>query len=152
MKKKISILFLCFVFLGVTSVEAKVSEKRARGLINDFVKALLIRDVDRSSKQVRKYVHHTLLSADGTDLSRNVKSYSFLKAYRNAHVYEYPVKIVRQAQTKITAIGYGKEAEAGEVHIFYIKPKKVFNQMPAPVHVFFPRDGGKPKIVNMGGL
>jgi hypothetical protein len=121
-------------------------------VLNQFMEALMIENADESAKEVMKFAHKSLYNASGTDLSKDLRSFSFKKAHDNAKFYQIPVKITRVRKTGVTAIGYGDTAEKGTVYDYFIAKRVGVNGMPAPIKVFLPANGGEPKISYMGSL
>ena len=154
--KLISVFFFCFFILNlvtpVFAVEKISPDPRGVELVNKLVAALLIQDPDARVKAVIPLVHKSLLNNDGTDLSINVKPWSYKKAYQNVKFYCYPVKIHEVHKGRVYTIGFKETAEKGRTDKYFVKKKPGVNGMPAPVHVFFPSDGGDPKVVNMGSF
>lgn len=149
--KKFFTILLAILFINSFSQDVKPDAK-AEALITDFMKALLIDDSDASAKECLKYVHKSLMNSAGDDLTKDLRSFSFKKAHSNAKFYASPVKITRVRTNKSTAIGYGDKAEKGTEYSYFIGKKAGVNGMPAPLNVFFPADGGAPKISYMGSL
>lgn len=148
------LFFICFNLL-VWSVNAQTkvqTDARAIELLNNFMQALLIEDFEESALQVMKYTHKSLWNVDGTNLSKDLRDFSFKKANNNAKFYQVPVKVTRVRETSVTAIGYDETAEKGKVVDYFIAKKAGVNGMPAPVKIFFPADGSAPKISYMGSL
>lgn len=135
-----------------TVQSAATNDPRAVTLLNDFLKALLIEDFNQSAKAVMPFVHKSLLNNNGDNLTQDLLNFSFKKAHSNAKFYTNPVNITRIRETSTTAIGFGNTAEAGKVVDYFIGKKSGVAGMPAPVKVFFPANGGAPKISYMGSL
>lgn len=125
---------------------------KAEILLNDFIKALSIQDANESAKECLKYVHKSLKNTTGEDLTKDLRDFSFKKAHSNAKFYASPVKITRVRKNKVTAIGFQETGEKGDEYSYFISKKNGVNGMPAPVNIFFPADGGEPKISYMGSL
>jgi hypothetical protein len=90
--------------------------------------------------------------SEGNDLTTDIRQFSFKKAHSNAKFYQIPVKITRIRPTRVTAIGFEETAEKGSVVDYFISKKEGGNGLPAPIKIFFPADGGTPKISYMGSL
>jgi hypothetical protein len=129
-------------------------DKKAEHLINRLLDSLLIADFDQSAHAVAQLTHKSSLNSERDNLSRDLLDFSFKKAHDNAKFYAHPVKITRIQKTAVTAIGHSSNdtAEAGEERKYWIAKKPGVNGMPAPINVFFPADGGHPKINYMGSL
>ena len=128
--------------------ESALGEK----LVNELMNALLIKDEQARVEAVIPLVHKSLLNASGTDLDPSVKAYSFRRASNAVRLYKIPVKITRVARGGDTTVGFGNTAEAGRRDRFFVAKREGVAGLPAPIHVFFPADGGEPKILNMGSL
>ena len=127
-------------------------DKKAEALINGFMQALLSGDAGAAAQSVLPFVHKSLLNNSGNSLTQDLLNFSFKKAHSNAKFYAHPVVISRVAENKSTGIGFGPTAELGTEFKYWIDKKPGVNGMPAPLNVFFPADGGDPKICYMGSL
>jgi|GEM_PF-1962184 len=138
---------------GSTRGNASTSE-RAVGeqLVNKLMNALLIEDEHARVEAVIPLVHKSLLNASGNDLDPSVKAYSFRRASNAVRLYKIPVTITRVARGSDTTVGFGGTAEAGRSDRFFVAKREGVAGPPAPIHVFFPAEGGEPKILNMGSL
>jgi hypothetical protein len=114
--------------------------------------ALLIKDDSERLAAVLPCVHKSLLNNDGSDLMQTVKEYSYQRAIRDVALYQMPVRVTQVAKGNNSAVGYGKTAEEGRTDRYFIAKRDGALGLPAPVHVFFPKDGSKPSIINMGSL
>jgi hypothetical protein len=152
--KKIYVLFLIFVALqNITLFAQKLEvpiDPKAVKLLNDLMNALSITDFDESAKAVAKLSHKSILN-DG-ELTKDVYSFSFKKAHQNAKFYKNPVSITRTRLRKTTPVGYQETAEEGKTIDYFIDKKEKKNGMPAPIQIFFPANGGEPKILYVGNL
>jgi hypothetical protein len=164
------LLLLLIWGLGLNQIQAQIDVKktaqksnsqtapssqidpRAVEVLNVFMQELMVSDEEESVQQVIRYVHKSLWNADGTDLTPDIRRFSFKKARDNAKFYQVPVKITRIRPSNVSAIGLGETAEAGKVVDYFIAKKAGVNGMPAPVKIFFPADGSEPKISYMGSL
>jgi hypothetical protein len=131
---------------------APAPDPAAVKLVDDFMTALRIAGDEESAKATLPLVHKSLLNPAKDDLSQDLRRFSFKKAHDNAKFYAAPVKVTRVRSTGITAIGFKQTAEAGSVVDYFIAKKDGVSGMPAPVRIFFPKDGGAPKIAYMGSL
>jgi hypothetical protein len=127
-------------------------DPRATHLLNQFLAALQIPDPDESANAVLPLVHVSLKTNDRTDLTRDLRSFSFKKANENAKFYAVPVSITRVRTMGTTGIGFGETAENGKVVDYFIAKNAGVNGMPAPIKVFFPASGGHPTVSYMGSL
>lgn len=128
--------------------------ERALGekLVNELMQALLIKEEQARVEAVIPLVHKSLLSASGDDLDPSVKAFSFRRASNAVRLYGIPVKITRVARGSDITVGFGGTAEAGRSDRFFVAKREGVAGLPAPIHVFFPANGGGPKILNMGSL
>lgn len=129
-------------------------DPRAEKLLNDFLAALTTNaaDMDAAIKAALPHLHKSLLGPGGNDVTRDLRSFSFKKAWQNAQFYAQPVKITRTRKTGTSAIGFRETAEKGKVVDYFVGKKDGVAGMPAPVKVFFPEDGSAPKISYVGSL
>ena len=128
------------------------ADSAAVELLNQFMTALSIKDDSERLAAVLPCVHKSLLNNEGTDLMQTVKEYSYKKAVTNVALYQVPVRVTRVAKGGNSAVGYGKTAEEGRSDRYFVAKRDGVAGLPAPIHIFFPKDGTKPKIVNMGSL
>jgi len=136
-------------------VQGKATQRRApRALINSFMSKLLITDRRQSARAIMPLVHKSNYSADKRSLDSDLLRFSFKKAHANAKFYQYPVKITRTATNNTTALGHKSRgtAEAGHEINYYLAKKPGVGGVPAPLTVFFPKNGGAPTISYMGSL
>lgn len=133
---------------GPAAADDPAPDPAAVKVLSDFMTALQIADEDASAKAVMPYVHKSLLNPAGTDLSRDLRQFSFHKAHTSARMYPTPVKVTRVRMTNITAIGFKQTAEAGTTVDYFIARN---DSATVPVRIFFPRSGA-PKIAYMGSL
>ncbi len=146
--KSIFVFFLC---LFVHSFSLAQDSKKAEKLLNEFMKAMTLTDYDESAKEVAKLCHKSLLNDNG-ELTKDIYSFSFKKAYNNSKYYQNPVKIVRVRAKESTYTGYGENKEEGKIIDYFIGRKNTKTGMPAPVQVFFPSNGDNPSLVYLGNL
>lgn len=67
-------------------------------------------------------------------------------------LYKVPVEITRVAPGNERTIGFRDTAERGRVDRYFVAKRRGVSGLPAPLHVFFPADGGAPSVVDMGSL
>lgn len=127
-------------------------DPRAVALLNAFMQALAHEDAATSARAVLPFVHRSLKTPAGDDLSRDLRQFGHKKAQGNARLYALPVQVTRVRTTSTTGLGFGDTAEAGRVDDYFIAKREGVNGMPAPVKVFFPEDGGPPLVSYMGSL
>lgn len=146
------LLLVLAVFRPVFAIEKISPDPRGVELVNKLLQALSIEDPEQRLKAVIPLVHKSLLNKDGTDLDINVKPFSYKKAWQNVKFYCIPVKITEVHKGREMTIGYGPTAEKGRNDKYFVGKKPGVNGMPAPIAVFWPSDGGGPKITGMGSL
>jgi len=139
-------------FNSALAIDKIKPNPKAVKLVNNLMEALSIKDGDARLKAVIPLVHKSMLTPDGKDLTSNVKRFSYKKAYNNVKFYKVPVEIYQVHRGTVTTIGFKKTAERGRTDKYFVKKKDGIKGFPAPIHVFWPEDGGDPKIVNMGSL
>jgi hypothetical protein len=140
MRLIISILFCCLIF----SVKAQNREGFARSdhekesliLLNNFMKALQLPKHSASKKACKPYMVNDETKI--TDLS-------FEKAHKHAIHFKYPVFI-----TQVMHIN-PKNKEGFEYKIWIAKNIGM-GVTPVSVHIFFPKDGSPPKVINVNNL
>ncbi len=113
-------------------------DKKAEDLLNQLMPALQTDDFEASVKATMPLLHKSLLNYAGTDITADLRRFSFKKAHDGSKGYATPVKISRVRETTTSAIGFGPTAEAGKVIDYFIDKKEGNGGMPAPVKVFFP--------------
>ena len=120
-------------------------------VLNKLMTALAIDDFEQSVKESTKYLHKSLLSKAGDDISADLRRFGFKKAKENAKLYDAPDKVQRVRATGVTSIGFKETAEKGKV-VDYMLEKKAGKGLPAPVKMFFPEGGGEPRVSYIGSL
>ena len=129
-------------------------DEQASQLLNAFMVALLIADFDASAEAVFPLTHRSNYNLEQNKLSRDLLDFSFKKAHTHAKFYQVPVVVTRVQELKTTEIGHPNynSYEKGSERKYWIAKKLGINGMPAPIAIFFPADGGEPKISYMGSL
>ncbi|MBI2264924.1 MAG: hypothetical protein HYU64_07100 [Armatimonadetes bacterium] len=145
------LLAASFVF-EARGIEKISPDPKGVALVDELVKALSIADADARVKALLPLVHKSLLSRDGKDLDWNVKDYSYKKAWQNVKFYKQPVEIHEVHKGNVFTIGFRETAERGRGDKYFIKKKEGINGMPAPISIFWPENGGDPKVIDMGSL
>jgi len=97
-------------------------------------------------------MHKSLLNKEGTTLDGDTLEFSFKKAFQNAKFYSYPVKITRVQKLKTSEIGYKETHQFGVEYKFWIAKKSSKFGLPAPLVLFFPKDGTQAKLSYVGSL
>jgi hypothetical protein len=145
----IALLFAGLSSLAVAALAAEskdaTPDPRAEALLTRFLQALQTEDESQRVRACLPHLHASLLTADGKDLTPQVKNFQFQKASKNAKWYELPVKITRVRPRD--ASDYN-----GREYNYSIARKEDGAGPPAPVTIFFPDNGGEPKILYMGSL
>jgi len=124
---------------------------QAEATINSFMRALTSSDsADQAAKAVLPFVHKSLQWPRGK-LDGDTRSFQFKKAFASAHFYAHPVLIVRAAELKTTTIGHPSRNtyEKGYDMKYWIARS---DGNSAPIVLFFPEAGGKPRVSYMGSL
>lgn len=147
---------------GINSIQHKAISRitsppdaQAVLLINRCFEILQNPNEAERLQQVQDVVHASLLFTDRngqTDLIRNVKEFSYLKAIQNVQAYDYPVKITEVQRGLEVTVGTGTAAERGRTDKYFIAKRSGVAGLPAPIIVFFPENKGKPTITNFGSL
>jgi hypothetical protein len=146
--------FIALLCLGLSSLlvpilaaepKDEAPDPRAQALLTRFVQVMQTEDEGLRIQACLPYLHSSLLTADGKDLTPDVKNFQFQKASKNAKWYELPVKITRVRPRS------GSDF-SGREYNYFIARKEDGAGPPASVTVFFPDDGGEPKILYMGSL
>ena len=129
-------------------------DERAVKLLNDFLKALVDNkdDMDAAVIAALPMLQKSLKDDRGKDVTRDLRNFSFKKAWQNAGLYARPVQITRVRMTSISAVGFGKTAEKGKVADYFVAKAEGQPGLPAPVKIFFPEGNGDPKIFYVGSL
>lgn len=136
--------------LGAALAVTKIApDPRGVKVVNELMEALKIPDAEARMKAVVPLVHVSLLTTDGKHLAPNVEQFSYKKAVGSISLYPVPVTITEVHQGNVTTIGFGETAQRGRSDKYFVAKSE---GRPAPVIVFFPEDGGAPKIVNFGSL
>jgi len=143
------VLTLCTRALAVEKIEA---DPKGVKLCSDFLAALAIADEAKRIAAAIPLLHKTLLTEDGKDLTEDVKRFSFKKASDNAKHYKQPAEVTVVHKGMDQTVGAGKQAEKGRADKYFVAKKEGVAGRPAPLHVFWPADGGAPKLINIGSL
>lgn len=143
--------------VGLINPKAQAIEKIdpdpvAVNLCSQLLESLQLGDHDATIKAVLPLVHPSLRNRQGTDLDRNVKEFSFKKASAAAKLYGPPAQVSEVHKGRESTIGFRETAERGRTDKYFLAKIDPANGRPAPLHVFWPANGGKPSIVNMGSL
>ena len=144
-------IYLCLVCLALLTTSAHAIEKTppnptAIELLNRFMTALQTPDESARVRAILPLVHKSLKINDGSDLTPNVRRYSFQKASDGVRHYAVPVSITEVHKGRTVQVGYQVTAERGRKDKYFVAKKKEAVGRPAPIHVFFPDGGGAPAV------
>jgi hypothetical protein len=142
-------LALCGRALAVEKIDP---DPKGVKLCSDFLAALAIEDEAKRIEAAIPLLHKTLLTDDGKDLRPDVKRFAFSKASKNAKFYKQPAEVTAVHKGMDQTVGAGKQAEKGRSDKYFVAKKDGAAGLPAPLHVFWPADGGAPKLINVGSL
>ncbi|MCA9544899.1 MAG: hypothetical protein KC613_10930 [Myxococcales bacterium] len=134
------------------AIEKIPPEAKAVEIITQFLNAARIEDEGKRLQAVLPLLHKSMKSADGKDLPPNVKRYSYKKACDGAKFYQVPAKIFEVHKGNTVTVGFKETAEKGRTDKYFVEKKAGIAGRPAPLHVFFPADGGAPTLINIGSL
>ena len=148
---------LCFLLSGCLAASAGAIEKvppspEGKALVDTFLSAMRTKDATARVKAVLPLVHKTLRSQDGKTLTADVLRYSFKKASQSVQAYASPARITEVHKGRTVQVGYKETAERGRRDKYFVAKREGVKGRPAPVHVFFPADGGAPRIIDFGSL
>jgi hypothetical protein len=129
-------------------------EKSAIEVTQKFMDALNSNssDISAAAAAAMPFIHKSEYDNSGAALKKDRMDFSFKKAWQNAKFYETPIKVTRIQKQALSGIGFGASAELGVSYKVFIAKKSGVAGMPAALHVFIPKDGGKPKIHYYGSL
>lgn len=136
----------------VLAVEKIDPDPKGVKLCTDFLAAVSIEDEAKRLEAVIPLLHKSLLTDDGKDLKPDVKRFSYGKACTNAKFYKQPAEVTDAHKGTESKVGFGKTAEKGRADKYFVAKKDGVAGRPAPLHVFWPSDGGAPKLINIGSL
>ena len=126
---------------------ASQRNKEAERLINNLFSLFQTLDEKTCAQMAISIVHDSLVKFQ--ELEQKFLKYKFLKAYRNVNLYRMPVKIENVRVTGRTSMGRSDKKETGEEVMYEISKKENIGALPGHVRIFFPADGGLPKISNL---
>ncbi|MCF8245762.1 MAG: hypothetical protein K9J37_14295 [Saprospiraceae bacterium] len=116
----------------------------ARQLIEDFVKLLATYEVENAAWRAAPFLHRSLLQ--GEMMQPQFKQNNFYSAHQRFRSYKIPISFVKTQATNRTAIGSLRDRDEGEEYVYTLEKNMDNGGMPGTVRVFFPNDGGGPKI------
>jgi hypothetical protein len=134
------------------AVEKIPPDPKVEQLVKDVLAALQTPDEAARIKAVLPLVHKSLLNKEGTDLSSNVKQFSFKKASVGAN--NYLPEITEVQKGGVVTVGFKETAESCRKDKYFIKAKDPDGKgfRPAPIVVCLPQNGGEPRILDFGSL
>ena len=116
----------------------------ARQLVEDFVKLLATFEVENAAWRAAPFLHRSLLQ--GEMMQPQFKQNNFYSAHQRFRTYKIPISFVKSQPTNRTAIGSLRDRDEGEEFVYTLEKTVDNGGMPGTVRVFFPKDGGGPKI------
>ncbi len=144
---------VCLLGAGPAQAIEKIQpDAKAVTLITAFLKALQTPDEAARVKAVLPLLHKSMKTDDGQDLPGTVKRYSFKKASDNVKFYKVPAQIFEVHKGRTVTVGFKATAETGRTDKYFVQKNDGVAGRPAPLHVFFPADGGAPTLINIGSL
>ena len=150
-----NLLTAAAVLLFATSagaVEKIEPDAKVAALVKQTLAALQLPNDAARLKALLPLVHRSLKTADGGDLARTVKDFSFKKASRGAG--NYLPEITEVHKGAVSTVGFKETAQRCRRDKYFVKPKdpdgKGFRA--APIHVCVPEDGSAPTILDFGSL
>ena len=159
MKTLFSFLLVCAGVLvqgpaNAQDIKVEDFDKAGIEVLNTFMKAILNNQEDEmaAAKAALPVIHKSEYDDSGTNLKKYRLDFSFKKAWQNAKFYKSPVLITRVQKQNLTAIGFGATAEKGTAYKVWIAKNEGVAGLPAPLNVFFPANGGAPKVYYYGSL
>ena len=151
--KCILVAIIAVALAGQAVAIEKVSpDPRGLKVVNQLLDALAKEDPAERLAAVIPLVQASLLNNAGDDLEQGVKRYSYKKAWQNVKFYKRPASIYEVHRGRNVTVGYGKTAQRGRVDKYFVNKRAGIAGRPAPIAVFFPADGGEPRIYGMGSL
>lgn len=116
----------------------------ARQLVEEFVKLLATYEVENAAWRVAPFLHRSLLQ--GEMMQPQFKQNNFYNAHQRFRSYKVPVNFIKVQSTNRTAIGSLRDRDEGEEFVYTLEKTVDNGGMPGTVRVFFPKNGGGPKI------
>ena len=137
---------------AVAAIEKIEPDAKGVKLCSEFLAAISHKQEADRLKAVAPLLHKSMLTPDGKDLDRNTKEFSYKKACQNAQFYAQPAEIFEVHKGNVVTVGFRETAERGRTDKYFVKKKEGAAGRPAPLHVFWPENGGEPRLVNIGSL
>jgi hypothetical protein len=156
---KLRNLFL-LVFLGffnkgkAQDISVNQFDKRGIAVIDSFMSAIMHNQADENAaaQAAMPYIHRSEYDNSSQHLKQDRMDFSFKKAWQNVKFYKWYAQLTRVQKQSLTAIGFGNTAETGIVYKVWVAKRVGAEGLPAPVGVFFPSNGGDPKIYSYGSF
>ncbi|MEK7255410.1 MAG: hypothetical protein AAB316_11740 [Bacteroidota bacterium] len=120
------------------------AHEAAEHLLNEFFKLLTSSEVENAAWRAAPFFHRSLL-ANGA-IQPQFKQNNFYPAHRQVRSYKMPVHFSQIKSTNRTAIGSLRDRDEGEEFVYTLEKVNDSGGMPGMVRVFFPKNGGEPKI------
>lgn len=127
--------------------DSSKKDTAAIALINNLFALFESLDEETCAQMAISIVHQSLVKAQQLDAS--FRKYKFSKAYHNAPLYISPVQVEGIKPTGRKSMGLRDQKEAGEEVMYEVARKKDIGALPGHVRIFFPANGGLPKISNL---
>ncbi len=116
----------------------------ARQLVEEFMKLLATYEVENAAWRAAPFLHRSLLQ--GEMMQPQFKQHNFYTAHQRFRTYRQPVNFIKTQNTNRTAIGSLRDRDEGEEYVYTLEKSVENGGMPGTVRVFFPKNGGGPKI------
>ena len=116
----------------------------AQQLVGEFMKLLATYEVENAAWRAAPFLHRSLLQ--GELMQPQFKQNNFYSAHQRFRSYKSPVIFTKTQSTNRTAIGGLRDRDEGEEFVYTLEKTLDNGGMPGTVRVFFPKNGGVPKI------
>lgn len=123
------------------------AEEAALRLVNDLFDLMYRFEAGMGAQMAISIVHRSLV-VNGS-LEEHFLRDKFWKAYEKLPRYVYPAQFVSGKASGRQNVGAGHQKEWGEEWIYNLRKKEDLGGLPGQVRVFFPKDGGLPKITSL---
>lgn len=131
--------------ISVASQNSNLADhEAARQLVEEFVKMLATYEVENAAWRAAPFLHRSLLQ--GEMMQQQFKQNNFYSAHQRFRNYRQPVNFIKTQSTNRTAIGSLRDRDEGEEFVYTLEKTVDNGGMPGTVRVFFPKNGGSPKI------
>lgn len=127
------------------------TQEGAKLLLQALVEGLLEKDLNLVCTYVHKSLRRSMNGKE--DLDRSVKDYQYRYACQGVGNVKNPICVTRIVpNTGTSGIGFQDRAENGRIEKYFLECTSSSKKMPVPVQVFFPSNGGSPKICHFGSI